>query len=83
MKESIYKSFDELPCFLNAKQVADLLGRAKSLPPGIRQAHRVADAVKQGNTQLLLQQPDLKGDGRLGIAQPFPCPGETFQFCHF
>ena len=30
MKESIYKSFDELPCFLNAKQVADLLGISQS-----------------------------------------------------
>jgi hypothetical protein len=30
MKESIYKSFDELPCFLNAKQVANLLGISQS-----------------------------------------------------
>ena len=30
MKESIYKSFDELPCFLNEKQVADLLGISQS-----------------------------------------------------
>jgi predicted DNA-binding transcriptional regulator AlpA len=30
MKESIYKSFDELPCFLNTKQVADLLGISQS-----------------------------------------------------
>ena len=30
MKESIYRSFDELPCFLNAKQVADLLGISQS-----------------------------------------------------
>lgn len=30
MKESIYRSFDELPCFLNTKQVADLLGISQS-----------------------------------------------------
>ena len=30
MKESIYKSYDELPCFLNAKQVANLLGISQS-----------------------------------------------------
>lgn len=30
MKESIYKFFDELPCFLNAKQVAALLGISQS-----------------------------------------------------
>ena len=30
MKESIYKSYDELPLFLNAKMVAKLLGVAPS-----------------------------------------------------
>ena len=30
MKESIYKNFDELPLFLNAKTVADVLGIAPS-----------------------------------------------------
>ena len=30
MKESIYKSVEELPCFLNAKQVAALLGISQS-----------------------------------------------------
>lgn len=30
MKEPIYKSFDELPCFLNAKQVANLFGISQS-----------------------------------------------------
>ena len=30
MKEPIYKSFDEFPCFLNAKQVAALLGISQS-----------------------------------------------------
>ncbi len=30
MKNSIYKSYDELPLFLNAKQVADLLGVSES-----------------------------------------------------
>ena len=30
MKESIYKNFDELPLFLNAKTVAEVLGIAPS-----------------------------------------------------
>lgn len=30
MKESIYKSYDELPLFLNANMVADLLGISQS-----------------------------------------------------
>ena len=31
MKESTYKSYDELPLFLNAKMVAKLLGVAPSM----------------------------------------------------
>ena len=30
MKESIYKDYDELPVFLNARMVADLLGVSQS-----------------------------------------------------
>ena len=30
MKESIYKNYDELPVFLNARMVADLLGVSQS-----------------------------------------------------
>lgn len=30
MKKSIYKSYDELPLFLNVKQLADLLGVSDS-----------------------------------------------------
>ena len=30
MKESIYKNYDEIPLFLNAKTVADVLGIAPS-----------------------------------------------------
>ena len=30
MKQSIYKNYDELPLFLNAKTVADVLGIAPS-----------------------------------------------------
>ena len=30
MKDSIYKSYDELPLFLNANMVADLLGISQS-----------------------------------------------------
>ena len=30
MKESVYKSYDELPLFLNAKTVAKLLGISQS-----------------------------------------------------
>ena len=30
MKESVYKSYDELPLFLNAKQVAQVLGISPS-----------------------------------------------------
>ena len=64
-------------------KVADMLGITQGIPACIRQRNRMADAVEKRNTQFFFQLFDLKGNGRLGIAQLFTHLGEAAQFRHF
>ena len=51
MKESIYKNYDELPLFLNAKILAEVLGIAPSSESWQQIARREIEIQRVGRTE--------------------------------
>lgn len=89
MNESIYKSYDELPLFLNARMVAQLLGVSPSSAADARKRlSRSADRQPSGGSQGGIPELGKGADGpmkytrypsRDAIRNYFPLPNEIFR----